>query len=150
MVQGRIAAQSSLLSVGGGPSFVLGYQGPSFAVGLGLGLNRIGVSSAPDNVSASLTMFQIMPTAIVDVWHSADGRAHANLVGGVVVLYAFGIAGIAAVARTSVEQAAVSTWIFLPGDVAKAVVAALVARGVHAAYPGLLGAARRRPERTPV
>jgi len=74
----------------------------------------------------------------------------ANLVGGVVVLYAFGIAGIAAVARTSVEQAAVSTWIFLPGDVAKAVVAALVARGVHAAYPGLLGAARRRPERTPV
>jgi hypothetical protein len=83
MVQGRIAAQSSLLSVGGGPSFVLGYQGPSFAVGLGLGLNRIGVSSAPDNVSASLTMFQIMPTAIVDVWHSADGRAHANLVGGV-------------------------------------------------------------------
>jgi len=75
----------------------------------------------------------------------------ANLLGGVVVLYAFGIAGIAAVARTSVQQAAVSTWIFLPGDVVKAVLCAVVARGVHAAYPGLLGTARRtQPERTTV
>jgi biotin transport system substrate-specific component len=75
----------------------------------------------------------------------------ANLLGGVVVLYAFGIAGIATVARTSVEQAAVSTWIFLPGDIAKAVIAAVVARGVHAAYPGLIGAVRRsHPETTSV
>ena len=75
----------------------------------------------------------------------------ANLLGGVVVLYAMGIAGIALVAGISVQAAAVSTWIFLPGDLVKVVVAALVARGVHAAYPGLLGAPRRRhAERTPV
>jgi biotin transport system substrate-specific component len=74
----------------------------------------------------------------------------ANLLGGVVVLYAFGILGIAAVARISVEHAAVSTWIFVPGDVAKAVVAAVVARGVHAAYPGLLRTPGRHPEHAPV
>jgi len=66
----------------------------------------------------------------------------ANIVGGIVVLYAVGIAGIALVAGISVGAAAVSTWIFVPGDLVKAAVAALVARGVHAAYPGLI--ARRR------
>jgi biotin transport system substrate-specific component len=69
----------------------------------------------------------------------------ANIVGGIVVLYVAGIAGIAAIAGISVGAAAVSTWIFVPGDLAKAVIAALVARGVHAAYPGLI---RRR--RAPV
>jgi biotin transport system substrate-specific component len=68
----------------------------------------------------------------------------ANTVGGIVVLYAAGIAGIAAVAGTSVQAAAVSTWIFLPGDLVKVVLGALVARGVHAAYPGLLGTVRHR------
>ena len=60
------------------------------------------------------------------------------------VLYALGIAGIALVAGLSVQAAAVSTWIFVPGDLVKVVVAALVARGVHAAYPGLLGRPQRR------
>ncbi len=83
MVQGRMQAQGGLLSLGGGPSFVLGYQGPSYALGLGLGLNRIGVSTGTDDVSGSLMLFQIMPTAIIDVWHSADGRARANVIGGV-------------------------------------------------------------------
>lgn len=63
----------------------------------------------------------------------------ANLVGGVVVLYVLGIAGISVVLDVSPVAAAVGTWIFLPGDLVKVVVAALVARGVHAAYPGLLG-----------
>jgi hypothetical protein len=82
MVQGRMVAQGGLLSLGGGPSFMLGYQGPSYALALGVGLNRIGATD-PDGDSASLTLFQIMPTAIVDVWHSADGRARANLIGGI-------------------------------------------------------------------
>jgi biotin transport system substrate-specific component len=68
----------------------------------------------------------------------------ANLVGGIVVLYAAGVAGIALVAGLSVQAAAVSTWVFVPGDLVKAVLCALVARGVHTAYPGLLGASRRR------
>jgi hypothetical protein len=82
MVQGRMQAQGGLLSVGGGPSFLLGYQGPSYAVGLGLGLTRVGFSAGNDG-SGSVTLFQIMPTALIDVWHSADGRARANLIGGI-------------------------------------------------------------------
>ena len=82
MVQGRLQAQGGLLSVGGGPSFLLGYQGSSFAVGLGLGLTRIGFSAGNDG-SGSATLFQIMPTALIDVWHSSDGRARANLIGGI-------------------------------------------------------------------
>lgn len=82
MVQGRMQAQGGLLSVGGGPSFLLGYQGPSYAVGLGLGLTRIGFSAGNDG-SGSVTLFQIMPTALIDVWRSSDGRARANLIGGI-------------------------------------------------------------------
>jgi hypothetical protein len=82
MVQGRMQAQGGLLSVGGGPSFVLGYQGPSFAVGVGLSLTRVGFSAGNDG-SGSVTLFQVMPTALIDVWRSSDGRARANLIGGI-------------------------------------------------------------------
>jgi biotin transport system substrate-specific component len=69
----------------------------------------------------------------------------ANLVGGIVVVYAGGIAGMAAVLGLSVPAAAVATWIYIPGDAVKVVIAALVARGVHAAYPGLLSDRRTVP-----
>jgi len=81
MVQARVQAQSSLLSAAGGPGFLLGFQGPSYAVGLGLGLTRIGVNSGGQ--SGSLTLIQVAPTAIIDVWHSADGRARANVIASV-------------------------------------------------------------------
>ena len=70
----------------------------------------------------------------------------ANVVGGIVVLYAAGIVGIAAVGGISIWAATVSTWIFIPGDLVKVVLAALIARGVHAAYPGLISARRERTE----
>lgn len=72
----------------------------------------------------------------------------ANTVGGIVVLYAAGIAGLAVVGGFSVQAAAVSSWVFLPGDLVKVVLSALVARGVHAAYPGLLDPPRRREAET--
>lgn len=68
----------------------------------------------------------------------------ANVVGGIVVLYLFGIAGMALVGQMSVEAAVVALWVFVPGDAIKAVLAAVVARGVHQGYPGLL---RRSSER---
>jgi biotin transport system substrate-specific component len=40
--------------------------------------------------------------------------------------------------------------LYLPGDAIKAVVAALVARGVHAGYPGLLTRRRDTRQATPV
>ncbi len=69
----------------------------------------------------------------------------ANLVGGIVVVYVGGIVGMAAVLGLSIPAATVATWIYIPGDAVKVVIAALVARGVHAAYPGLLSGRRAEP-----
>jgi biotin transport system substrate-specific component len=67
-----------------------------------------------------------------------------NVVGGMVVIYAFGTVGL--MLRTDLSWwAALSTnGIYVPGDIAKAVVAALVAAQVHRARPGLINPWRRR------
>jgi biotin transport system substrate-specific component len=72
----------------------------------------------------------------------------ANVLGGIVALYVFGIAGIMLVGQIGIDAATASVALFVPGDLIKAVVAALVARGVHAGYPGLLSG-RRRDEHQP-
>jgi biotin transport system substrate-specific component len=59
----------------------------------------------------------------------------AAVIGGVVVLYAFGIAYLAIVAKIGFTTAFFGSLGFVPGDVAKAVVAALVGRAVMAGYP---------------
>ena len=61
-----------------------------------------------------------------------------NVFGGIVVLYAFGTVGVALVTHVSLGAAIIASWIYLPGDLVKAVAAAVVARGVHQALPGLL------------
>lgn len=68
----------------------------------------------------------------------------ANIIGGIIVVYAGGIAGIVVVSGVSVWAATLVTWIYLPGDLVKVVLAALIARGVHAAYPGLIVSRRHR------
>ena len=73
-----------------------------------------------------------------------------NIVGGIVVLYAFGIVGMVVVLDIGVWQAVVLNGWFLAGDLVKAVLTAVIARGVHAAYPGLLGENRRKVKATPV
>jgi biotin transport system substrate-specific component len=67
----------------------------------------------------------------------------ANVVGGIVVMYLGGVVGLAAVLDLSLVAAATTLWVYVPGDAVKVVIAALVARGVHAAYPGLLSRDRR-------
>ncbi|MFZ2177588.1 MAG: biotin transporter BioY [Rhodococcus sp. (in: high G+C Gram-positive bacteria)] len=61
-----------------------------------------------------------------------------NALGGIVVLYAFGMAGMTLRTDLSLWQAMTANATFLPGDLVKAVVAALVASQVHRAYPALL------------
>lgn len=76
----------------------------------------------------------------------------ANVLGGVLVLNAIGIVGMALVADLSLIGATTVAGAFVPGDLAKAVLTALVAVGVHAAYPGLIPARRERadaPARVP-
>ena len=62
----------------------------------------------------------------------------ANIVGGIAVVYALGIPGFAWRADLSLVAAAKLNLVFVPGDLIKVVVATLVARGVHQAYPGLI------------
>lgn len=57
------------------------------------------------------------------------------MIGGIVVLYAFGIGYLAVAADTSLKQAFIGSMAFIPGDVIKAFVAALVGRAVMAGYP---------------
>lgn len=60
----------------------------------------------------------------------------ANVVGGIGVVYLIGVPLQAQVLGTSsVVSTAVAAAVFLPGDAAKAVVATLVAAGVHKGYP---------------
>lgn len=68
-----------------------------------------------------------------------------NVLGGVLLLNLLGVIGMVLRADLSVSAALVAAAPFVPGDLAKAVIAAVVAKGVHAAYPGLIRA--RRPAR---
>jgi len=51
------------------------------------------------------------------------------------VLYAFGIAYLAFAANIGLQQAFIGCMVFIPGDVIKAFVAALVGRAVMVGYP---------------
>ena len=62
------------------------------------------------------------------------------------VLYACGAVGVALVTNVSLGAAVIANWVFLPGDLVKAVAAAVIARSVHQALPGLLP---NQPEREP-
>lgn len=59
----------------------------------------------------------------------------AAAIGGIVVDYAFGIVYLAFAAGISLQQAFVGSLTFVPGDVLKAIVAALAGRAVMAGYP---------------
>jgi biotin transport system substrate-specific component len=59
-----------------------------------------------------------------------------NLFGGALVIYLFGVTWLGL--RIGFGSALTSVFAYLPGDVLKAVVAALVVKQVHRAYPGLL------------
>ncbi|MFP5346884.1 MAG: biotin transporter BioY [Actinomycetes bacterium] len=78
--------------------------------------------------------------------------ALANVLGGIVVVYAVGIPVQAAVTGTSgLLSTAVAAAVFLPGDVVKVVLATAVAAAVHRGYPGVaMPATGRRQDRAAV
>ena len=62
----------------------------------------------------------------------------AALIGGVVVEYACGVAGLMVVARMSLLQALVAIAIFVPGDLLKALATAFVAEVSYRGYPAAI------------
>ena len=63
--------------------------------------------------------------------------ALANLVGGVLVVYAFGVPVQALLMKISVIEAGAMSLVFLPGDLVKVAVATVVSAGVLRALPDL-------------
>lgn len=62
----------------------------------------------------------------------------ATILGGIVVIYLFGVPWTAVVTGLDLKTSLVGSLAFLPGDLLKAVVATLVALTVHRNYRGLL------------
>ncbi|MFB2594186.1 biotin transporter BioY [Paracoccus sp. p4-l81] len=59
------------------------------------------------------------------------------LLGGVAVLYLIGVPWLAMVGGLPFDKALIGSAVYLPGDLLKAVLTALIARAVRRAYPGL-------------
>lgn len=70
-----------------------------------------------------------------------------NIVGGVLVVYACGVAVLAF--RLGLGPALTSIVAYLPGDALKVVVAAAVTKQVHRAYPGLIRPTRASDDAVP-
>ncbi|KRE37712.1 BioY protein [Janibacter sp. Soil728] len=109
------------LGVFAGPSvgYLIGY--PIAAFGVGVMTNAMGT---PYRVAAGIGI---------------------NILGGVLLLNLLGVLGMMVRLDLGVGAALVAAAPFMPGDVIKAVICAFVAKGVHAAYPGLIRS--RRAER---
>ncbi|MEM1428484.1 MAG: biotin transporter BioY [Pseudomonadota bacterium] len=75
------------------------------------------------------------------LWPKAGGRPAlqglAVLAGGIGVVYLIGTPWMAAILGMSLDTAIVAMLPFLPGDLLKALLTVLIARGVARAYPGL-------------
>lgn len=83
-----------------------------------------------------LTRLAVFPAALI-----------ASLVGGVLVLYLFGIPGMVAMTSLDWWAALTTMWVFVPGDVIKAVVAAVIARSLYRAKPDAVYSRRPGPVR---
>lgn len=59
----------------------------------------------------------------------------ASLIGGIGVVYLFGIAGLAMAAKLSLQQAAVAVLVFVPGDLIKCLLCALMVQTVARGLP---------------
>ncbi|WMD18066.1 biotin transporter BioY [Achromobacter seleniivolatilans] len=70
-------------------------------------------------------------------WTRVAGYLAACIVGGIVVVYAFGVPWLATVTKMGFSKAAMAVAVFLPGDLVKAVLAAWVASRVERVWPML-------------
>ncbi|MDM9626639.1 biotin transporter BioY [Rhizobium sp. S152] len=89
-------------------------------------------------VFAALTTGYISQTVVREgqsAFAQTAGFFLAAVMGGVVVLYAFGIVYLTFAAGIDFSKAFLGSMAFIPGDIIKAFVAALVGRAVMAGYP---------------
>ncbi|WP_025137089.1 biotin transporter BioY [Achromobacter sp. DH1f] len=70
-------------------------------------------------------------------WPALAGYAVACVIGGIVVVYAFGVPWLATVTKMGLAKAAMAVSVFVPGDLIKAALAAWVAARVERVWPML-------------
>jgi biotin transport system substrate-specific component len=103
------------------------------------GRGGLGVLTSPSaGYFLGFTAGAFVVGALMGLWRGrfALGWALvANVVGGILVIYAIGIPLQAWITGLPLTAVVVKSAVFLPGDLIKAVVAAVVARGVVRAYP---------------
>jgi len=114
------------------------------AIGLPLlsgGRGGLGVFAGPSvgyligfPVAAFVAGWVVERTTLAPVWAAGAGA----VIGGIGVLYAFGIPGMALVLGKSISEAAFLALAFLPGDIIKAVLAGLITQSIARARPGAL------------
>jgi biotin transport system substrate-specific component len=77
---------------------------------------------------------------VVEKWAAPLGLAAlaGAMLGGIAVLYAFGIAGMAVKLDKTLPEAATLALVYFPGDVIKAILAAALTRGLARVRPGVL------------
>ncbi len=92
---------------------------------------------------AGVVVIGLLTARILPAYPLWQGIAVTAL-GGIVVVYAFGVPWTAAVLHLPLWTAAVDSLKFLPGDAIKVVATAVVAKQVHRAYPGLIRPTGRR------
>ncbi len=80
------ALQDLFSSGAGAPQFAVGYRGRRFGLGFGAGLTMLNQSDEDSFTGGtskgelSLTMFQVGPSAWLDIWQSEDGRTAGSIV----------------------------------------------------------------------
>ena len=92
--------------------FLIGFPFAAFVAGL---------------VMERATALPILPRAFI-----------AAVIGGIIVLYAFGIPGMAVMLDKSLPDAALLATPFLPGDMIKAALAAIAAQALYSARPEMV------------
>jgi biotin transport system substrate-specific component len=114
------------------------------AVGLPLlagGRGGLGVFAGPSvGYLVGFPIAAFVAGLITERWSAPVGIAAfaGAVIGGIVVLYAFGIPGMALILGKSLPEATLLATPFLPGDLIKAALAALVTRGIAQMRPGAL------------
>ncbi|MBC2834347.1 biotin transporter BioY [Paragemmobacter straminiformis] len=114
------------------------------AVGLPLlsgGRGGLGVFAGPSvGFLIGFPVAAFVAGLVVERWTAPVALAalSGSVLGGIVVLYAFGIPGMALVLGKSIPEATGLALVYLPGDLIKCALAALVTRGIAQMRPGAL------------
>jgi biotin transport system substrate-specific component len=122
-----VAAGLPLLSGGRGGLAVMTGRSAGFLVGWVVGAWVVGY------------LVERRPAQFTTSW-----LVLANAVGGIGVVYLFGIPGMALIGDISIGKATALSVVYLPGDAIKVAVAAVVTSGVLRGYPAVVPSRERR------